>query len=312
MLALGQVIGGHPIVGVWISMGLAYAATYWMLLGWLPAWLAMMGVMVAAFHPSILVQWGWSYWGGAVAMLGGALVFGGLRRVVRQPRPRDALLLGTGLAVLANSRPFEGLVASLPVAGVLLGWMVGKRCPPTRVLLRRVGLTILGILTCTAAAMAFYNFRVTGHPLHMPYLVHERTYMVAPAFIWQQPRPEPMYRHKVVRDFHLSESLGWYVLQRSASGLLRVIRGKVEGLWIVYQADHYLRFALTIPIVMMLWGLRDRWLRFALLTCGALTAGLLMETWFLPHYSAPITSLLFVIVFEGLWYYACGAGAGGP
>ena len=36
MLALGQVIGGPPIVGVWISTGLACAAICWMLLAWLP------------------------------------------------------------------------------------------------------------------------------------------------------------------------------------------------------------------------------------------------------------------------------------
>lgn len=300
MLALGQVIGGHPIVGVWISMGLAYAATYWMLLGWLPAWLAMVGVMVAAFHPSMLVWWGWSYWGGAVAMMGGALVFGALRRIVRRPRLCDALLLGVGLAVLANSRPFEGLVVSLPVVGILLGWIAGKRRPLTRVSIGRVGLPILGILTLTGAAMAFYNLRVTGHALHTPYLIHERTYAVAPVFIWQHPRPEPTYRHKVIRDFHLGWALDWHTVQRSASGLLSTLWQKVKIHWIFYQADRYLRIPLTIPLVMVLWVLSDRWPRFALLTCGILLVGLLAETWLLPHYAAPITSLVFVLVLQGL------------
>ena len=99
MLALGQVVGGHPIVGVWISMGLACAATYWMLLAWLPGWWAMLGGALVILHPGILLWWGWSYWGGAVAMMGGALVFGASRRIVRRPRGRDALLLGIGLAV---------------------------------------------------------------------------------------------------------------------------------------------------------------------------------------------------------------------
>jgi hypothetical protein len=86
MLALGQVIGGHPIVGVWISMGPAYVATYWMMLTWLPASVALVGILIAALHPAMLMSWGWSYWGGAVAMMGGALVFGAGRRIIRGPR----------------------------------------------------------------------------------------------------------------------------------------------------------------------------------------------------------------------------------
>ena len=48
--------------------------------------------------------------------MGGALVFGALRPIMHRPRGWDVLLLGLGLAVLANSRPSEGLVVSLPVA----------------------------------------------------------------------------------------------------------------------------------------------------------------------------------------------------
>jgi hypothetical protein len=120
IMAAGQVIAGHPIVGVWISTALASAALCWMLFAWLPPRWAILGSLVAALHPSILIQWGQSYWGGAVAMMGGALVFGAMRRIMRRPRVRDATLLGVGLAVLTNSRPYEGLVASLPVAVVLL------------------------------------------------------------------------------------------------------------------------------------------------------------------------------------------------
>ena len=74
MLAAGQVLGGHPIVGVWISTGLACAAICWMLLTWLPAWWAVIGGLLAALHPLILLYWSQSYWGGAMAVIGGALV----------------------------------------------------------------------------------------------------------------------------------------------------------------------------------------------------------------------------------------------
>jgi hypothetical protein len=71
MLAVGQVLGGHPIVGVWISTALACAAICWMLLAWLPPLWAVLGGLLAALHPLILIHWGQHYWGGAVAVIGG-------------------------------------------------------------------------------------------------------------------------------------------------------------------------------------------------------------------------------------------------
>jgi hypothetical protein len=130
MLAVGQLIGRHPIVGVWLSAGLACAAMHWMLL---------------ALRFGIFIYWSQSYWGGAVVALGGALVFGGLRRIIHCPRLRDAILMSGGVAVLANSRPYEGLLGSLPAGIGLLAWMVGKHGPPARVSIRRIVLpTLLG------------------------------------------------------------------------------------------------------------------------------------------------------------------------
>jgi hypothetical protein len=169
MLAAGQVLGGHPIVGVWISTALACAAICWMLLAWLPAWWAVLGGLLAALHPLILLHWSQHYWGGTVAVIGGALVFGALRRIIRRPRLRDVLLLGVGLAILANSRPYEGLLISLPAAVLLFAWMVSKNGPALQISISRIMLPIIGVLTITGGAMAFYNWRVTGNALRMPY-----------------------------------------------------------------------------------------------------------------------------------------------
>src|SRR5919108_1291882 len=84
MLATGQVIGGHPVVGVWVSLGLACAAICWMLQAWLPSSWALLGGVLAIVRLGFLGSafpgwgfgyWGQSYWGGAVAAMGGALVF---------------------------------------------------------------------------------------------------------------------------------------------------------------------------------------------------------------------------------------------
>jgi hypothetical protein len=300
ILAFGQIIGGHPIVGVWLSMGLAYAATYWMLLAWVPARWALPGTLVATWHPGILIEWGWSYWGGAVAMAGGALVFGAMMRIVRQPRALYAILLGIGIAVLANSRPFEGLVVCLPVAVVLFHWIVSNRHSLLRVSFGRIGLPILAILILTGTAMAYYNFRVSGNPLQIPYLLHQKTYSVAPAFIWQSPSPEPTYHHRVIRDVVLGWEFDGYAKQQSIRGLARTISQKGGLLWRFYQGMIDFRIVLTIPLIVALGTLKAPRMRFPLLTCSILALGLLTESWLFSHYAAPITSLLFLIVLQGL------------
>jgi hypothetical protein len=267
-----------------------------------PRW-AIFGSLLTALHPSILIRWSQSYWGGTVAMVGGALVFGAMRRIMRRPSLHDAVLLGVGLGVLANSRPYEGLVVSLPVAVVLLVWMFGKNGPAAQVSLKRIVLPISIVFVCTAIAMGFYNLNVTGNALRMPYMVHDETYAMAPFLLWQQPRPELTYHHDIIRYHHIDE-LAQYMKQRSLRGFMSASVGRFRSLWRFYQGDHglRLRFLLGVPLLMLPWLMRDRWLRIALLICGILMVGLLLETWMFPHYAAPIIGLVCVLVLQAMRY----------
>ena len=104
------------------------AAIFWMLRAWIPARWAFLGGAVAGIKFGIASYWMNSYWGGAVAATGGALVLGSVARIVKaQPRARYAILLAVGLAILANSRPYEGLVCALPSGIWLLIWFYRQK-----------------------------------------------------------------------------------------------------------------------------------------------------------------------------------------
>src|SRR5258707_6140630 len=104
VLALGQRIW-HPVLGVWLCTAAACAAVYWCLTRFVPWQWAAVGAAATALHPMIL-RWSQVYWGGSLALLGGALVLAALR----DPTPRNVLIGTAGGLLLAGSRPAEGLM----------------------------------------------------------------------------------------------------------------------------------------------------------------------------------------------------------
>jgi len=294
-LAVGELLG-LPILGVWLSTALACATICWMFMAWMPPRWALAGGLGVALHPLVL-EWSQNFWGGAVAMGGGALVLGAFRRILRKPRARDAVWMGVGLGVLANSRPYEGFVLGTLSVLALILWFIEAGGVPVPLIFGRVFVPMLAVVLLVAAEIGFYNWRVTGNPVLMPYIVHEETYGLAPLFLFGTPRPEPQYRFREIRSFQ-ELFFDSYKSQRTSFGaLVRATRDKLSVL-----AQGYLwSYLMVVALLGLPWALaRDRWLWFALFIGVLFLVAMLLGTWLLTHYAAPAAALFFVLVAQSM------------
>jgi hypothetical protein len=294
-LAVGELLG-LPIIGVWLTTALACMAICWMLMAWMPPRWALYGGLMAALHPLIL-EWSQKYWGGAVALGGGALVLGSFRRMLDRPRVWDSVWMGVGLGILANSRPYEGLLLGLLVLLALAIRFIMMRNVSVSVIFRRLVVPLVVILILTGAQIGLYNWSVTGKPVEMPYMVHEQTYGIAPVFLFGTPRRELEYRHPEIRRFQ-QDGLNYFNEQRhSLEALARATGGKI---WTLAQG--YLWSCLMLVALLGLpWALkRERWLRWVLLMGLIFCVGVLMSTWVLTHYAAPAAGILFVLAIQSM------------
>jgi hypothetical protein len=290
--ATGRLMG-NAWFGQWIITALMCAGLCWMLQGWLPAAWAFLGGILALLRLGTLSYWMNSYWGGSLAALGGILAFGALPRLKEHGRTRDAILMAVGLVILANTRPYEGLIFSIPPVLATLFWLT-KKGRGLAESLRKVVLPAVLILGIAGAAMGYYYYRVTGSPFVMTYQINRGTYAMAPYFLWEKPRPEPEYRYKVMRDFYERE-LADFEENRTLPGFFRRTASKAFLWW-----GFFLGPALTIPLFAFPRVLRDRRMKFALLTGAFFFLGLSLETFLLPHYFAPATGLLYLLLLQSM------------
>jgi len=294
-LAGGKVLFGHPWFGMLCTSAMMCAALCWMLQAWLPPSWALLGGMLAVLRLGLFSYWVNTYTGaGTIAALGGALVLGALPRLMKGALTRHALLLAAGIALLIISRPYEGFLLCLPVAAVLGRWaLFGENRPSPSALLRGAA----GPLAVTIAAcvwMGYYDYRAFGSPLTLPYSVDRATYAMAPYYVWQSPRPEPLYRHKEMRAFYYGE-LDSYFKGRSMAGYLDRVTVKVHGTLLFFAGA-----ALFLPLIMVRRVFLDRRIRFLILCLLVLMPGMAIEIYLIPHYLAPFTALFYAIGLQAM------------
>ena len=292
LLAAGKYFGGSPAAGVWLSFGALGAALCWMLQPWVGRRTAFFGTL--AYMPWIATSyWSFTYWGGTLAALGGALVYGVLRRLDRASGAVHGVLLGSGVVLLASTRMYEGFLTTVPAAAYFLYWLA--KPDPNRRWTRRAAVTVplVAVLAGGAALTLRYNRAVTGDAWTLPYLLYARQYDRSPVFFWMETRDSLLLR-EVGPD--KTEGIGQYQSGRTVSGLIRTFARRLGD---------FSLFFVPVPLALALvlrgrLALRDRWTAAAVGVVAVVWVGMWASLAFAPHYAAPLTGLVLAVLLMSL------------
>lgn len=288
-LAAGQIVTGHPWVGVLLSEALLCGLCYWMLLGWVsPLW-AFAGGWFAVCEFGPLNQWMNTYWGGAAAGIAGCLLFGALPRL-RGGGLGPAVLLGAGLGLSWLTRPFETALAGLSI--VLYVLMLLRRMEVQRI--ARIAATVLMAAAPFAGLSLLHNRAVTGHWMTLPYALSRAQYGVPATFTFQaNPQPQRLLTPEQTLNYRAQSIIhgdGPDTPARFASRL--------------YERAGFYRFFFYPPLYPALIAflaslrvIRSRWVLASVLVFGL---GTNFYPYFYPHYIAVLTCVFVLMSVIGL------------
>ena len=300
VLAIGQLLGS-PWIGILLSAAAMCSAIAWMLQAWMPSRWALLGGAIAATKFGVASYWMNSYWGGAAAAIGGALVLGALGRISTRATAWNGVLLGLGVAILANSRPYEGILFCIPAAAWFIWWLATTKNPrstpasalPSAHAKLKVLLSVLIVLIATTAFMGYYNWRLTGNALLMPHTLRTRTYHSSALFLWEHSRPPLRYNNQQFEDFYNGWERENY--HNTWKDVWQVSKEKIKRGGHTFFWWGVVLLSPGTPFV-----LRDKKMRLLLATIFIGALGVFAVIWSFAHYAAPFTCVIVALLVQSI------------
>jgi hypothetical protein len=292
VLAAGKVLLGNPWFGVLLSCAAMAAAICWMLQGWMPARWALLGGLLSLVRLSIYSYWMNSYWGGAVAAVGGCLVMGAYPRIVRRGRFGYAWAMGAGLLILANTRPLEGVITSLPIGMALLQWLWTSQKASLRARIVRVIGPLALCAVVGAVFTGYYNYRVTGNALRMPHTEFARQYAHVPMLLMGR-----LDDRKIVY-LNADMEYQYAVWERAVTENAKDHYLGNRAIFLEMDDHDTLGILLAIPLFTIAWTRRDRRIRLMLVCLLIMALLMLVEGSGSLHYAAPQIGSFFGLLVQ--------------
>jgi len=291
---LGIKFFGHPWYGVLLSCMIMATALVWMVRGYFSTrWAIIAGIFII-IRFALWNYWSSSYWGGAVAATGGALVFGALPRLSKTTGPRQILAsvcLGLGLLFLTMSRPMEGMLVSI-IPGFYFLNLTYQRFRQQQVnQALRIFLPTFLLLIINFSLIGFYNYKVTGDALTMPYRLHTDQYQVQPPFLFVAQREQvPEYNHELFEQ----QYNGWELVKINTAKDYRKIKRR--------HFRRFMNYHYYWPVVVMLciFFIDRKGLEVPFWSFILFSGHIAFTSWFHPHYFAPALGIYYLLLIKSI------------